>query len=166
MSPMRVARLALALGFSTVCAAPQALQLAPAPTVQYVTVATAASASSATAGSAITLWADVTPKPRVHVYAAGATDFTPVSIVITPNAGLTVGKPTFPKPDLATAQGSTGNVPAYARPFRIAQPVSIVPGAKPGDRLTVAGAVRYQACDDRLCYPATAVPVTWTIVVK
>ncbi len=163
---MRAEPLTLALILSITCVVPQARQLAPAPTVQYVTVTTAASAASAAAGASITLWADVTPRPRVHVYGAGAIDFTPVSIVITPNVALAVGKPTFPKPDVATAQGSTGNVPAYARPFRIAQPITIKPNAKAGDTLTVAGAVKYQACDDRLCYPATAVPVTWTIAVK
>ncbi len=29
--------------------------------------------------------------------------------------------------------------------------------------LTVRGTVHYQACDDRLCFPPDAVPVSWTL---
>jgi hypothetical protein len=45
-------------------------------------------------------------------------------------------------------------------------PVTIKSTAKPGDVVSIAGAVNYQACDDRLCYPVTAAPVAWKITVK
>lgn len=143
-----------------------AAQLAPAPTLQHVTVVPAAAATTVGAGRSTTLWADVTPKPSIHVYAAGAVDFTPVGLVMTPNAMVTVGRPVYPKPDVATAQGSTGNVPAYAKPFRIALPVTVKGTAAPGQAITVAGVVNYQACDDRLCYPPSAAPVIWHLTVK
>jgi DsbC/DsbD-like thiol-disulfide interchange protein len=143
-----------------------ARQLAPAPTIQHVTVSASSSAASAPPGGVVTLWADVTPKPGIHVYAAGAVDFAPVSLLVTPNAAITTGKASYSKPDVATAQGSTGNVPAYAKPFRITQPVTLRSGLARGETVTVAAAVKYQACDDRLCYPATATSVSWTILVK
>jgi hypothetical protein len=141
-------------------------QLAPAPTVQHITVAAGPAAASAAPGAAVTLWADVTPKPSIHVYAAGATDFKPVTLVVTPNPAIRTGQPTYSKPDVATAQGSTGNVPAYAKPFRITLPITLKGTLKAGDRVTVAGAVNYQACDERLCYPATSAPVAWTVAVR
>jgi hypothetical protein len=57
-------------------------------------------------------------------------------------------------------------VPAYRKTFRIAVPITVKATAKRGETLTVGGAVNYQACDDRLCYPVTAAPVTWTLTVK
>jgi hypothetical protein len=45
-------------------------------------------------------------------------------------------------------------------------PVTIKGTAKPGDVVSIAGAVNYQACDDRLCYPVTAAPVAWKVTVK
>lgn len=141
-------------------------QLAPAPTLQHISVVAGVSAQSARPGGAVTLWADVTPKPSIHVYAAGAVDFKPVALVVTPNAAITIGQARYPKPDVATAQGSTGSVPAYAKPFRIALPVTLKATVKPGDQVAVAGAVNYQACDERLCYPATSAPVQWTITVR
>jgi len=134
--------------------------------VQHITVAASTSAREVAPGVAVTLWADVTPKPSIHVYAAGAVDFSPVTIVLTPNPAIRSGKPRYPKPDVATAQGSTGNVPAYAKPFRIALPVTIAPTVRKGETVTIAGAVNYQACDDKLCYPTTSAPVVWQIVVK
>jgi len=136
------------------------------PTVQHATVAAAASVAAAAAGGALTLWADVTPSPSIHIYAEGAKDFTPVSLVTTPNTTVKPGTPTYPKPELALAPGAAVGVPAYTRTFRIALPITVASTAKAGEVITVGGAVNYQACDDRLCYPVTAAPVTWTLRVK
>jgi hypothetical protein len=136
------------------------------PGVQHASVSASTSAASVAPGSAVTLWADVAPNPSIHIYAEGAKDFTPVSLVLTPNAAVAAGKPRYPKPDVAFAPGATDAVPAYAQTFRIALPVTIKPTAKSGDVVTIAGAVNYQACDDRLCYPVTVAPVMWKVAVK
>jgi hypothetical protein len=140
--------------------------LLPRNAVQHATVATSASASAVVPGSKLTLYADVTPYPAIHIYAEGATEFTPVSLAITPTGAVTAGKVAYPKPDVAKAPGSTEAVPAYRKTFRIAVPVTVKASATRGETLTVGGAVTYQACDDRLCYPVTAAPVSWTLSVK
>jgi DsbC/DsbD-like thiol-disulfide interchange protein len=134
--------------------------------VQHATIAASASALTAAAGSAITLWAEVTPNPSIHIYAAGAKDFTPVALSIPAGPQFTPGKARYPKPDVATAPGALDAVPAYKQPFRIAVPVTIKATAKPGSTVAVAGVVTYQACDDRLCYPVTTAPVNWNVSVK
>jgi len=136
------------------------------PGVQHATVVASTSAAAVSAGSVVTLWADVTPNPSIHIYAEGAKDFTPVSIVLTPDQRVSAGQPKYPKPEVATAPGATEAVPAYKKTFRIALPVTVKPAARAGDVLNIAGAVKYQACDDRLCYPVTAVPVSWNVTVK
>jgi len=136
------------------------------PGVQHASVVATASPAAASAGSLITLWADVTPNPSIHIYAEGAKDFTPVSLVLTPNTGIAPGRPKYPKPDVAAPPGATEAVPAYKQTFRIAMPVTIKSTVRPGDVVSIAGAVNYQACDDRLCYPVTAAPVAWKVTVK
>ena len=136
------------------------------PGVQHASVVATATPATATAGAVVTLLADVTPSPSIHIYADGAKDFTPVSLVLTPNAGITAGRPKYPKPDAAAAPGSADAVPAYKQTFRIAVPVTVKSTANTGDVVSIAGAVNYQACDDRLCYPVTAAPVAWTVTVK
>src|SRR5436853_741750 len=87
-----VAAACVVLG-STV-ASTQSLSPRP-PVAQYVTVEPSASADAAP-GGAVTLWADVTPKRNIHVYAPGAKDFTPIALVPTPNPRVTFAKPQLP----------------------------------------------------------------------
>lgn len=136
------------------------------PSVQHADFAASSSAATVSPGAALTLWVDVVPHRSIHIYAAGATDFQPVALVLTPNAGVSSSTASYSKPDVGTAQGSIGAVPAYGRPFRIALPVTVSKTTKAGAVLTVGGVVRYQACDDALCYPVTTAPVTWSIAVK
>jgi hypothetical protein len=135
---------------------------------QHVSVETSASAPAATPGKPLTLWVDVTPAPRVHVYAEGANafDFTPVSIVLTPHAAVSAGKPRFPPSQPAPAGGADEKAPIYDKAFRITQPITLRPSAKRGAVVTISGVVNYQACDDRLCYPPASIPVQWTLTVR
>src|SRR3954470_5202760 len=127
------------------------------PTVQHVTAAPSVVRG---ANGSITLALDVTPNPRIHVYAPGAKDFTAVSLVLTARAEMTAGKPAYPKHDVLAAPGSD-HAPAYAKAFRITQPVTLKADA-PKD-VTIGGVLNYQACDDRVCYPALSLPVTWAV---
>jgi hypothetical protein len=81
-----------------------------------------------------------------------------VSLQLTPSQGVTPGKPAYPKPDPAVL-GSVDDAPAYYKTFRITQPVSLAPGRE----MVIGGVLKYQSCDDRLCYPVASLPVTWTI---
>lgn len=143
-----------------------AQSLLPKSTVSHATVVASASADHVAPGGAVTLWADVAPNPSIHIYAAGAKDFTPVSLIVTPQPALSAGKATYPKPERAPSPGSVELVPIYRTAFRIAMPLTIKTTAKPGDVITVGGAVNYQACDDRLCYPVSSAPVSWQLAVK
>jgi hypothetical protein len=162
MAGMRKAFAAVALMTAAVPAFAQGLLGKPAP--QHASVAPSASVASVAPGGKLTLWAEVTPFPAIHIYAAGAKDFTPVSLVVTPMAHVRTGKPVYPKAD-GDAPGDLEPVPAYKQPFRIAVPVTIA-GTAPRGPITISGAVNYQACDDRLCYPASSAPVTWHVAVR
>ncbi|MGC4082817.1 MAG: protein-disulfide reductase DsbD family protein [Vicinamibacterales bacterium] len=140
--------------------------LSDKPRPQYAAVSASSSAARVSPGSVVTLWADVVPHANVHVYAEGAREYTPVSLVLTPNALLAVGTIAYPKSTPIDVPGTTDRVPAYSGPFRIAVPVTVKGSAKSGDAIVVGAALHYQACDDRLCYPATVAPLSWTLTVK
>jgi hypothetical protein len=67
---------------------------------------------------------------------------------------------------MSLSAGATQAVPVYRKPFRIGQPITIAATAQSGQTLTIAGVINYQACDDKLCYPTAALPVSWTVAVK
>jgi DsbC/DsbD-like thiol-disulfide interchange protein len=137
--------------------------LGPKPSaVQHVRAETSTAAAPGSTGTRLLLHVDVTPYPNIHVYAQGATEFTPVSLVLTPSPGVTAGKPTYPKPELALAPGADAT-PAYTKPFRISQPVTLASAKRD---VQISGVLNYQACDDRLCYPVASLPVTWRIAAR
>ena len=141
--------------------------LAPKPRAfQQVTLATSASSGSASPGSVVSLWVDVTPKPTMRVYAPGAKNVKPIALVLEAPAGSRAGRPTYPQAELLDTPGTVERVPVYRGPFRITQPVTIGKTTKPGASVTFNGVVSYEACDDRLCYPAASIPVSWQIRIK
>ena len=141
--------------------------LAPKPRAfQQITLATGASSASASPGSVVSLWVDVTPKPTMRVYAAGAKNVTPIALVLTVPAGIRAGRPKYPEAELLDTPGEVERVPVHRGPFRITQPVTIGKTWKSGESVTVTGVLNYEACDDRVCYPAATIPVSWQIRVK
>jgi DsbC/DsbD-like thiol-disulfide interchange protein len=141
--------------------------LAPAPSaLQHVTVAATTSAPVVAKGGTVTLWADISPKRDIHVYASDKGGFTPVKLVPTPRPDVKAGAVRYPVPDMTTEVGATAPIPVYGKPFRLALPITIAASARAGETITIAAAVNYEACDDRVCYPATSIPVLWTVKVK
>ena len=142
--------------------------LLPKAGVQQVTVATSTSAPSVARGAVVTLFADVTPNANIHVYATDKQGFTPISLVMSSRPNTTIGKVTYPMPQSGITPGidMLVPVPMYVRPFRLSVPVTISGAAKLGDVIEVPGVLKYEACNDKLCFPATSLPVSWKIAVK
>jgi len=131
---------------------------------KHLTLAASASAPTAAPGAKISLFVDVTPNPGIHVYAPGAKDFLPIALTLEPLAGATPGKVIYPKSDTMTLADE--KVPVFDKPFRLTQDVAIARSAKPGTTLTINGTIRYQACDDAVCFVPASAPVRWTVAVK
>jgi cytochrome c biogenesis DsbD-like protein len=135
----------------------------------HLTMATSASptpAAPATPGSTIKLFVDVIPDPKVHVYAPGAKDYLPIALEVMPAAGITVGKLTYPKAQDLYFEPLKEHVPVFSAPFRLVQDVAIGRAVKRGQSLIVAGVLKYQACDDTICFNPVTAPVSWTVAIK
>jgi hypothetical protein len=146
-----------------------ALLLLLAAGTPHLTVATSTSPTAtapARPGATIKLFVDVIPDPKVHVYAPGAKDYLPIALEVTPVAGVTAGKLTYPKAQDLYFEPLKEHVPVFSVPFRLAQDVAIGRGVKPGSSLTVTGVLKYQACDDATCFNPVSAPVSWTVSVK
>jgi DsbC/DsbD-like thiol-disulfide interchange protein len=134
------------------------------PTVPtHVTVVAIPSSDTALPGAKVSLFLDVTPRPGVHVYAPGAKDYLPISVTIDRQSGVTVRAAPLPAAQTMLFEGE--KVPVYGKPFRIVQEATLDRTLKHGSTITVNGTVKYQACDDKVCYIPVSVPVSWTITV-
>jgi hypothetical protein len=132
----------------------------------HLTMATSASVTEARRGTTVKLFVDVVPDAKVHVYAPGAKDYIPIALVMTPRTGITVGKLAYPKSQDWYFEPLKEHVPVYEAPFRLEQTMTLGQSLKAGDRVTLAGTVTYQACDDVVCFNPVSAPVSWTVTVK
>ena len=133
---------------------------------KHLTISTSTADRPVAPGSRVALNIDIAPKPTMHVYAPGQKDYIPISVTIDGSAAIKPATIQFPTPEKREIQ-ELGTQLVYSKPFRIVQDIAVAkgPSAKPGP-LTVKGAVKYQACDESICYAPITVPVTWTLTVK
>jgi Thiol:disulfide interchange protein DsbD, N-terminal len=132
----------------------------------HIQMATSASAPDARAGATLRLFVDVIPDAKVHVYAPGAKDYQPITLVLEPRPGIKVGKLAYPKSQDWYFEPLKEHVPVFQLPFRLEQTVTLGASLKTGDKVTVAGVLNYQACNDVVCFNPVSAPVSWTVTVK
>ncbi len=128
--------------------------LEPGPPPQNPSVETThliAVTSASTAAGKMLLHVDVSPKAKMHVYAPGEKDAIPVELKLDPNSAIKAGKVTFPPAEKDFFPPLQLTQLVYSKPFRITQPIAIARPPADGT-LTITGTLRYQACDDAVCY--------------
>jgi DsbC/DsbD-like thiol-disulfide interchange protein len=132
----------------------------------HLTVSTgaapAAAGMRAGASTTLTLFVDISLKPKMHVYAPGEKEGIPVSLSIEPSPDLKAAPPQFPPPQKYFFQPLKLTQLVFSKPFRITQPVTLA-GPLAGRTLTIKGTLRYQACDDTVCYLPKSVPLSWSV---
>lgn len=134
----------------------------------HLFVAAGASDARVAPGTRLALYVDITPKPKMHVYAPEQKDVIPVSLKL--DAGeFTIHTPLFPTPEKYFFAPLNETQLVYSKPFRIVQDVTVAltsaarERARAAGSITVTGTLTYQACDDAICYMPLTVPVTWTV---
>ena len=129
----------------------------------HLQLKTSASVGAVAAGGKVTLQIDVTPKPKMHVYAPGQDGYIAITVKLDPQPAFsTTGKAKYPDPEKIVIPALNESQLVYDKPFRITQDITLAQksGSAP---LVIKGTIRYQACTDKICYLPTSVPVTWTV---
>lgn len=130
-------------------------------------IATASNAKVA-AGQRISLALDIDLNPGMHVYAPGVENYISIDWQMPPSNIFAAGDVSYPPSEKLHLAAIDETVPVYRDRFRLTRDVTIGDEAKVkvalnGSKdLTVQGLLRYQACDDRVCYIPQQLPVTWT----
>ena len=119
-----------------------------------------------TAQNKVTLIAEVTLEPGMHVYAPGIEKpYLPIQLTLEPVKGVAAGKTLFPKAKTLHLDAIDETVPAYEGTFRIEQPMTISASASKSP-IEIKGSLYYQTCDDKICYRPVTIPVSWTVDAK
>jgi hypothetical protein len=123
-------------------------------------------------GERISIVWNVTPRPRMHVYAPGKHSYRAVRPSIDAQPWLRVMPATYPPSEIYEFKPLDERVEVYTKPFRLVQDVTILATNEVQKMLasqtsvTITGKLEYQACDDSLCYLPQTVPVSWTVPLK
>jgi hypothetical protein len=101
----------------------------------------------------------VTPKAKMHVYAADVEGYVPFTAKVDPLEGVTAGKVTYPPSEIYVFPPTGESSRAYMKPFKVTQSLTVGPEVRKaiadGRTVTASVTVRYQACDDTVCYRPT-----------
>ena len=119
-------------------------------------------------GNRFALVLDVDLDEKMHVYAPSVEGYIPIDWQMDDTPGVTDFEVEYPESRILHLPAIDERVPVYEGSFRLVRDVMVGQGQQLGDllrdgKLTIGGTLRYQACDDRMCYLPTTVPVSWTL---
>ena len=135
---------------------------------RQITVTSSASNAVVSSGERIALVLDVTLKPRMHVYAPGAEGYIPIAWTMKPSPGYEAQPVELPPPQILYLPAIDEKAPVYEGHLRLIRDIVLGDDKALGTAgtLTIEGSLKYQACDDRMCYIPDTIPLKWTLEVK
>jgi hypothetical protein len=135
----------------------------PAVEVEGKQLAAKLAASNATvaSGQRVALTLDIDLNPGMHVYAPGVEGYIPIDWKMQDSPTAAVHAATFPRSEKLYLKAIGETVPAYRNHFRLTRDITIVRTPDGSGKFIVPGSLRYQACDDRVCYIPQELHFTW-----
>jgi len=129
----------------------------------------AASNGKVSAGQRVALELDIDLKPKMHVYAPGVQkSYLPIEWTITDSPVMKAHDVDLPKPEMLTLEAIGETVPVFTGKLRLTRDITLAEDDKlkaaldADGNVSVEGVLRYQACDDRICYIPKDLPLKWT----
>jgi hypothetical protein len=135
---------------------------------KQLSLTTSASTQTVATGEHVALVIDIELKPKMHVYAPGVEHYIAIDWLMEPTDAAKVEAVTWPKAEVLRLEAIKETVPVYHDSIHLVREIVLAPDAKlkaalnEKGEVTVKGTLRYQACDDRMCYVPASVPVQWT----
>jgi len=106
----------------------------------------------------VTLRLRVTPQAGMRIYAHDVKGYVPLTLDVAAPAGAVLRPVAYPAPVEYVFPPTGERSRVHDEPFTLVQRVRLPRGASVDD---LVGTLRYQACDDRLCYKPASVRVRW-----
>jgi AhpC/TSA family/Thiol:disulfide interchange protein DsbD, N-terminal len=123
-------------------------------------------------GSRITLSVAVQLPKDVHVYAPGTQGYKSIKLVIDPAPEMDLAHVRYPRARILYMPAIKERVPVFEGKFQISQDLIVDSSADfsnslgiEGKTFAIKGNIEYQACDSKICFLPTTVPVQWQLQV-
>ncbi len=168
----RLTRATVALGVLGALAVPAALVATPVAAFAQANrpraeVTAVVETASVRPGETVRLSLKVRLPAHVHVQAHEPLDPSLIPTVLTVEAppGIVVEAITYPPPTELTQAGRRDTLAVLGPEFAIDVRV-VVPGTTAAGDLAVPAVLRYQACNDTVCFPPARATATWALQVQ
>ena len=137
----------------------------------HVTVLTSISATEIAPGQKLSLAFDITPKRNMHVYAPGKHDYQVIAVKLDAQPWMKLAPTSYPPSEIYHFKELDEKVETYGHPFKRVQDITVLATAAAKKALAagpvrLSGQLTYQACDDKVCYAPSKVPVNFALTVK
>ena len=135
---------------------------------KQLTLVASASNSTVHPQQRIALVVEVQMKPGMHVYAPGVEGYIPIEWRMPESAIASAHQVSSPKPEILYLPAIDEKVPVLQEHFQLKREITLGPDDKlkaaldSSGNISIAGSLRYQACDDRICYIPQELPLQWT----
>ena len=138
----------------------------------HLTVTASISDTTAAPGKRMSISLAVTPRRGMHLYAPGKHTYRVVQLTLDPQPWLRTHPTSYPPSEMYHFRPLDERVEVYMKPFQLTQDVTLL--ATPAAQkllaamtsVTIAGALEYQACDDKVCYNPSRVPVSFELTLQ
>jgi hypothetical protein len=141
-------------------------------TAPHLQLTLAQSDRSVIPGGRVSLIANIELPPGVHVYSPGVKGYKPIQLTLQALPGIELQHVVYPSSKVLYLEAIQEHVPVFEGKFRISQDLTVTP-SRSSDAIrsvfskertiSITGALKYQACDQTICYPPTSVPVKWQL---
>jgi len=119
------------------------------------------------AGNRVSLILDIELPAKMHLYAPTVQSYRPAEFQVDPNPNVRILNTKFPRATTINLPAIKERVPVFSGKFRITKDVIV--GTEDNLRkesvIQLTGSFAYQACDDKICYLETKVPLTFSFQV-
>jgi peroxiredoxin len=146
----------------------QAMQVA----TDHLDLRTYPSDATVALGTRFTLALDIAPKPGMHVYAPGASNYRVITLNITPQPHVRTAPIRYPASEIYHFVPFNERVQVYQKPFTLLMDVVAEATAEARKafagrtELAISGTLEYQACDDKICYNPVSLPLSWKVAMQ
>ena len=122
--------------------------------------------SEVRAGGTARAAVEVRLPPQLHVQSNAPRDpaLIPTELTFNPPAGVRAAEIVFPKATDFQQAGLPQPLAVFEHEFAIGVQFAVEKGTAPRT-IEIPGRLRYQACDDKVCYPPQTAEVRWTLSV-
>jgi hypothetical protein len=141
-------------------------------TTAHLALTASVSDTVAAPGHRLTIAAAITPAAGMHVYAPGRHTYQVVRLAIDAQPWMKLHDTVYPASEIYHFKPLDERVEVFVKPFRLTRDVTLLATPEMQKLLgsmtsvTIAGALEYQACDDKVCFNPARVPLSFEVALK